>query len=204
LSDETAVQLATRPIQYETGFTLLPGKYVIKILARDDETGRIGTYQAMFTVPNLMKEEQHIPISSIVLSSQRVAIGDALYSVQHKLPVDAVNPLVSEGQKLLPSVTRVFSKSRDLYVFLQAYQRAATTTQPLVAFVSLYRGDVKAFDTTPLAVTDGLDAKTKAVPLRFSLPLESVPPGRYDCQVTVLDPTGQKVAFWRAPIVVVP
>ena len=80
----------------------------------------------------------------------------------------------------------------------------ATTTQPIVAFVSLYRGDVKAFETTPLAVTDGMDSKTKAVPLRFSIPLESVPPGRYDCQVTVLDPNGQKVAFWRAPVVVVP
>ena len=53
LSDETAAQLAKRPIQYETGFTLLPGKYVIKFLARDAETGRIGTYQAAFTVPNL-------------------------------------------------------------------------------------------------------------------------------------------------------
>jgi len=30
LSDDTATQLAKRPIQYETGFTLLPGKYVIK------------------------------------------------------------------------------------------------------------------------------------------------------------------------------
>ena len=104
----------------------------------------------------------------------------------------------------MPSVTRVFSKSRDLYVFLQAYQRAASTTQPLLAFVTFYRGDVKAFETTPLAVSDGLDEKTKAVPLRFSLPLESVAPGRYECQVTVLEPTGQKVAFWRAPVVVVP
>src|SRR4029450_415086 len=53
LSDETAAQLARGPIQYETGFTLLPGKYVIKILARDAETGRIGTFQAAFTIPNL-------------------------------------------------------------------------------------------------------------------------------------------------------
>jgi VWFA-related protein len=204
LSDETAVQLAKRPIQYETGFTLLPGKYVIKFLARDEETGRIGTYQTAFTVPNLAREEQRIPISSVVLSSQRVPISDALHSVQRKIAAESVNPLVYDGQKLLPSVTRVFSKSRDLYVFLQAYERGATTTQPLVAFVSFYRGDVKAFDTSPLAVTDGLDAKTKAVPLRFSIPLESVPPGRYDCQVSVLDPSGQKVAFWRAPVVVVP
>jgi hypothetical protein len=98
----------------------------------------------------------------------------------------------------------VFSRDRELYVFLQAYQREAASTQPLVAFVSFYQGDVKAFETAPLAVTSGLDPRSKAVPLRFSLPLEAFPTGRYDCQVTVLDPTGQKVAFWRAPVVLVP
>ena len=42
LSEETAAQLATRPIQIETGFTLLPGKYVIKMLARDAKPGESG------------------------------------------------------------------------------------------------------------------------------------------------------------------
>jgi hypothetical protein len=36
------------------------------------------------------------------------------------------------------------------------------------------------------------------------LPLDKLPPGQYDCQVTVLDPTGQKAAFWQAPIVIIP
>jgi len=204
LSDETASQLAKRPIEYETGFTLLPGKYVVKYLIRDAETGRMGTYQTSFTVPNLMREEKRVPISSVVLSSQRVPLGDAIYSVQQKVAAEAANPLVYEGQKLVPSVTRVFSKSRELYVFLQAYERGATTTQPLVAFVSFYRGGVKAFETPPLAVTEGLDARSKAVPLRFSVPLDRLAPGQYECQVTVLDPTGQKAAFWQAPIVLIP
>jgi hypothetical protein len=204
LTDETAAQLATRPIQYQTGFTLLPGQYIIKLLARDAETGRMGTYQTAFTVPNLMKEETHIPISSVVLGSQRVPLGDALYTVQQKLDGDTVNPLVSDGQKLIPSVTRVFSATRDLHVFLQAYERGAAATQPLVAFVSFYQGDVKIYETAPLAVTAGLDPRTKAVPISVTLPLSQLPAGPYDCQVTVLDPTGQKVAFWRAAIVVVP
>ena len=204
LSDDLATQLATRPIEYETGFTLLPGKYVIKFLARDAETGRIGTYQTSFAVPNLNREEVRLPISSVVLGSQRVPLSDALYSVQQKIAAEAANPLVHDGQKLIPSVTRVFSKSRELYVFLQAYERTATSTQPLVAFVTFYRGNVKTFETVPLAVTSGLDARSRAVPLRLSLPLENVAAGRYDCQVTVLDPTGQKAAFWRAPVVVVP
>jgi hypothetical protein len=203
LSDDTASQLAKRPIQYETGFTLLPGKYVIKFLARDAETGRIGTFQSAFVIPNLNREEKRIPISSVVLSSQRVPLGGALYTVK-KDAAPSADPLVFDGQKLVPSVTRVFSKGRDLFVFLQAYQRNEPAMQPLVAFVSFYRGDVKVFETAPLAVTAGLDARTKAIPLRFSLPLTDLPPGRYDCQVTVLQPDGNKAAFWRAAIVLIP
>ena len=203
LSDDTASQLAKRPIQYETGFTLLPGKYVIKFLARDAETGRIGTFQSAFVIPNLNREEKRIPISSVVLSSQRVPLGGALYTVKKEAALSA-DPLVFDGQKLIPSVTRVFSKGRDLFVFLQAYQRNEPAMQPLVAFVSFYRGDVKVFETAPLAVTTGLDARTKAIPLRFSLPLADLPPGRYDCQVTVLQPDGNKAAFWRAGVVLIP
>ena len=80
LSDATAAELAKRPIEYDTGFTLLPGKYTIKLLARDAETGRIGTYQTTFVIPNLNKEEKRIPISSVVLSSQRVDMKDAVFN----------------------------------------------------------------------------------------------------------------------------
>jgi VWFA-related protein len=203
LTDSTAAELAKRPIEYAGGFTLLPGKYTIKFLARDAETGRIGTYQSNFVIPNLNKEEKRIPISSVVLSSQRVDLRDSLYTVA-KDKSAVVNPLIQDGQKLIPSVTRVFSTTRDLYVYLQAYERGATSTQPLVAFVTFYRGQTKSFETPPLPVTDGLDAKSKAVPLRFSIPLSKLPPGEYNCQVTVLDPGGQKAAFWQAPVMLVP
>jgi VWFA-related protein len=206
LSGETARQLAIRPIEYDTGFTLLPGKYVIKVLARDNETGRIGTYQAPFVVPNLVKEDKRIPISSVVLSSQRVDMKEALFNATKDKTAAAqlANPLVQDGQKLIPSVTRVFSKGRDMYIYLQAYERTATATEPLVAFVTFYRGLTKAFETAPLAVLDGLDPKSKAVPLRFSLSLSRLQPGEYICQVSVLEPNAQKVAFWQAPVMLVP
>jgi VWFA-related protein len=203
ISADVEKQLAVSPIQYYTGFTLLPGKYVLKLLARDTNTGRIGTFQSNFTIPNLMREEKRLPISSVVLSSQRVPLTEALLTVQ-KGAAQLTDPLVFDGQKLFPSVTRVFSRSRDMYVFLQAYQRNATTTQPMVAFVSFFKNGTKVLETDPLQVVDGMDPKSKAVPLRFSIPLEHLDPGRYDCQVTVLEPTGQKVAFWQAPIALVP
>jgi VWFA-related protein len=204
LNADTAAQLAKRPIQYETGFTLLPGKYIIKLLARDAETGRMGTFQTKFTIPNLNREEKRIPISSVVLASQRVAMSDAIYNVRQKLAADAVNPLIFNGEKLIPSVTRVFSKARELHVFLQVYQRAAIETQPVAAVVAFYKDDVKVYETAPLAVVEGLNPKTKAVPVQFTIPLESLPPGRYECQVSVLDPTGSRATFWRAPIMIIP
>ena len=118
--------------------------------------------------------------------------------------VQAVNPLVQDGQKLIPNVTRVFSRTKDLYVYLQAYQRAATTTQPLAVFVTFYRGQAKAFETPPMPITEGLDLKTKAVPMRLSLSLSKLPVGKYTCQVSVVDPAAQKAAFWQAPVMLVP
>ena len=203
LSGATAQQWAKVPIQYVTGYTLLPGNYSIKVLARDDETGRIGTYMNKFVVPNLNKEEKRIPISSVVLGSQRVPMTDALFTAG-KDKLEAANPLVENGQKLIPSVTRVFSTSKDMYVYLQAYERAATSMQPLVAFVTFYRGQTKAFETPPLPVTDGLDPKSKAVPLRFAIALDKLKPGAYDCQVSVVDPTNQKVNFWQTQVMLVP
>jgi hypothetical protein len=48
-----------------------------------------------------------------------------------------------------------------------------------------------------------LELRSKAVSLKFNIPLDSLSAGRYDVQVTVINPAGQKVTFWRAPIVVV-
>jgi len=205
LSDATVAELAKQPIIYPTGFTLLPGKHTIKFLARDSETGRIGTFQTTFVIPNLNKEEKRIPTSTVVLSSQRVDFKDALYNAaKDKGAAEAVNPLVQEGQKLIPSVTRVFSKAKDMYVYLQAYQRGADGAHPLIAFVTFYQGQVKAFETPPFQVNEALTNRLRTTPIKFDIALNKLPPGEYNCQVTVLDPQGQKAAFWEAPVMLIP
>jgi len=204
LKGETAAQLAKSPLAYDTGFTLPPGVYNIKFLARDNETGKMGTFDHPFTVPDLTTDQKLLPISSVVLSSQRTDLNSAVFSAEKDKKLLEANPLVQGGQRLVPSITRVFKKDQEMYVYLEAYEPTADTTQPLVASVSFYRGKTKAFETAPLQVSDGLNTKSKAVPLRFSVPLAKLQPGKYDCQVNVLDPTGQKFNFWRAPVMVIP
>jgi VWFA-related protein len=204
LKGETAAQLAKHPISYDSGFTLAPGNYSLRLLARENTTGKIGTFDYKLTIPDLTGEQKRLPISSVILSSQRIDMNQAVFNAEKDKRILAANPLIEDGKKLVPSVTRVFNKGQDIYVYLQAYEPSAETTQPLVASVSFIRGKVKAFETAPLEITDGLDPKSKALPLKFSVPLAKLAPGKYTCQVSVLDPTGQKFAFWRAPVVVVP
>jgi VWFA-related protein len=207
LTDATAAELAKRPIEYDGGFTLLPGKYSIKFLARDDETGRIGTFETNFVIPNLNKEVKKVPTSSVVLSSQRVDLKDSLYNAvkgKDEAKDVAANPLIEDGKKLIPSVTRVFSAGRQMYVYLQAYNEGATVVNPVVAFVSLYQGQKKVFETQPIAVTPTATSRLGMVPLNFTIGLNEIPPGQYDCQVTILDPANQKGTFWQAPLMIVP
>src|SRR5579875_566092 len=204
LKGETAQQLAKTTLEYDTGFTLPPGTYTAKFLARENETGKIGTFETKFVVPDLTTEQKYLPISSVVLSNQRQKLDAAVASAERDKKLLAEHPLVQDGQKLIPSVTRVFRKDQEMYVYLEAYEPTAQTAQPVLARVSFYRGKIKAFETEPLEVDQGLNSKTKALPLRFSIPLEKLQPGRYTCQVSVLDPGQQKFAFWRAPVVVLP
>jgi VWFA-related protein len=204
LKGETAQQLAKTTLEYDTGFTLTPGTYTAKFLTRENETGKMGTFQTKFVVPDLTAEQKYLPISSVVLSNQREKLDAAVASAEKDKKILAEHPLIQDGQKLIPSVTRVFRKDQNLYVYLEAYQPLAETTQPVMARVSFYRGKMKAFETDPLEVSEGLNPKTKAVPMKFSVPLAKLQPGRYTCQVSVMDPAAQKFAFWRATMVLLP
>ena len=203
LDGEISSRLASSPIQYDTGFTLPPGKYVMKFLARNADTGRIGTYQSAFVVPDL-NEEKLLPISSVVLSSQRVALSDALYQTRKdNHGVRWANPLVHDGLMLIPSITRVFSRTRPLYVYLQAYEQNTHDTGSLVAFVTLYRGHDKVFETPAFTVHDAPDARSGAVAVKLTIALDDLSAGEYRCQVTVVHPDQQKVAFWHTQILIV-
>ncbi|HEX3940190.1 MAG TPA: VWA domain-containing protein [Acidobacteriaceae bacterium] len=203
LSGETANQLAKEPLEYDFGFTELPGKFTIKFLVRDDETGRMGTFQTDFVIPNLNKEVQHLPISSVVLSSERQDLKTAIFNAV-KTKDEAANPLVQNGLEMIPSVTRVFRKDQTMYVYLQAYEENASPIRPLISYVSFYDDKGKVLETQPLKMTQAMTSSVNPVPITFSIPLGQLPAGNYKCQVSVLDPGTQKAAFWQAPVVILP
>jgi VWFA-related protein len=199
--DHMEIRQSDSPPIWNAGVVLLPGSYSINILARDGSTGRMGTFLGKFTIQNLDKETQ-MAISSVVLSSQFA--DDAPSTARAVIPVLSPDPLIHDGKRMIPSVTRVFSAKDDMNVYLQAFEKGAKTATPLMARVTFYKGSAKILETPPVTVSEGLDPKSSMLPIRMNVGLSSLKPGEYDCQVTVLDPATQKSALWQKPVTIVP
>jgi hypothetical protein len=64
------------------------------------------------------------------------------------------------------------------------------------------RNGAKAFEIAPLEATQLASTRPEAVPVQFQAPLKDLAPGRYVCQINVVDEVGRKFAFPRAQLVV--
>jgi len=205
LDVQAAAQIEKRNFQYDTGFTLEPGKYTIKFLARENQNGKIGTFESRFVVPELAATGGDLPVSSIVLGSQREALTAAVGAAESSRKRLGASPLVDGGQKLIPSITRVFRKDQSLYLYGEVYDPGidAEAKKPsLQTSVSFYRGRTKAFESPLVLVTESLPRRPGVLPLRFEIPLAAMTPGPYTCQINVIDEVGRKFAFPRSSLVV--
>jgi hypothetical protein len=125
----------------------------------------------------------------------------------------AANPLIigppGEEEKLVPNITKVFRRSQNLYVTFDVYDARPDPKNPKARQVkvslSLFNEKgAKAFEIAPLDETALADTRPEAVPVKIQVPLKDLAPGRYTCQINVIDQVGRKFAFPRTPMVVVP
>jgi VWFA-related protein len=214
LRDGIKVKLATsdaapkrRSFQYNTGFTLPPGPYSLKFLTRENETGKMGTFETKFVVPDLAQKSDTLHVSSVVWSSQREPLEAAVGNAGTNKKILASDPLVHENERLIPSITRAFRRDQNLLIYLEAYDAGGdpeSKAHAVAANVSFYLGDKKAFESPAVAISDGLKTRKSAIPIQLQVPLAKLVPGQYTCQINVVDQIGRKFTFARAPLVILP
>ena len=201
LGESSAEEVAKRAIAYDTGFTLAPGSYRLKMLVRENQSGKMGTYEAPFTVPDLTSQTGALKVSSVVYSSQRQPVAQSVGNAGAKKKDLEADPLIQDGQKLVPSITRVYRKNQSLYVYLEVYDPASTPTPSVSAVLTFYRGSVKAFETSPVRVSQLALKRNATLPVQFQVPLGKLLPGRYTCQVNLIDEQAKRFAFPRSELV---
>jgi VWFA-related protein len=197
-----------KSFQYDAGFTLEPGKYRMKFLVRENISGKMGTFETRFVVPDLSADTSGLKTSSVIWSNQREPIKQAV-GVAEKVTKKEVqaNPLIVGDEKVVPNITHVFRRSQNLYVNFDVYDSrpdpANAKARRVKVSMSLFNTKgAKAFEIGPLDATQLAPTRPEAVPVQFQVPLKDLAPGRYVCQINVVDEVGRKFAFPRAPLVV--
>jgi VWFA-related protein len=198
LAVNTSQQVQRKNVQYDSSFVLPPGKYHLKLVVRENRTGRMGSFETDLAVPDM--KTMPLRISSVILASQK----------QSAKPRKD-DPLVREGTELIPNVTHVFSSSQHLYVYYEVYDPGRQTVDaagasPKVAgksairmltSVAFLKGNVKVYET-PMAETDEVNVPDrKAARFQVDVPLQQLPPGFYTCQVNVVDDSAGRFIFPR-------
>jgi hypothetical protein len=194
-------------VQYSTGFTLAPGKYHVKFVVRENQSGNMGSFETDIQVPDWKKTP--LKMSSIVLSSQSTPDKDK----------KSIDPLVRDGVEWVPNVPHVFRQDQHLNFLYEVYSPAkekdetapAAAAQPVAAgltkkeagpvrvltSIEFLLGGVKVYET-PLVEADAINIPERdAVGFQFDVPLAGLKTGTYVCQVNVIDDAGGNFSFPR-------
>jgi VWFA-related protein len=207
LAIDDSQQVSQKNIQYTTNFSLPLGKYHLKFVVRENQTGRMGSFETDINLPDLKKFP--LKLSSVVLSSQRVAASGK----------DTSNPLSNGGFTWVPNVAHVFRTDQHMYLLYEVYDpasaraaasggSAAAAPAPakpgmqVLTSIEFLQGTTKVFET-PLVEANTLNVPGRgAVAFAFDIPLDQLKAGLYICQVNVIDDAGGSFSFPRQALLV--
>jgi VWFA-related protein len=198
LNLDPALQARQKNIQYTTSFNLPPGKYHLKFVVRENQTGQMGSFEAEITLPEMRKAP--LKMSSIVLASMRQ-------------PSKKTTPLVRGGEEYVPNISHVFRRDQHLYllyeIYSPAHEKAAENqskgTKPginLLSSLELIQGSTKVYETT-LVQARAINVEGRdAVAIELDVPLSGLKAGQYVCQLNVIDDAAGGFAFPRFAVLV--
>jgi VWFA-related protein len=203
LTLDASQNLQKRNVQYSTGFILAPGKYHLKFVVRENQSGNMGSFETDIIVPDMKKTP--LKLSSIVMSSQR----------NPNTAKKVVNPLVRDGLEWVPNVPHVFRQDQHLYFLYEVYDPKKEGAEPAAAgaaapgvakagtpvrvltSIEFLIGGVKVYETPLVEAKEINIPERSAVAFQFDVPLTGLKAGTYVCQVNVIDDAGGSFSFPR-------
>ena len=205
LALDASQQVQQKNIQYSTGFTLAPGKYHMKFVVRENQTGAMGSFETDLQVPDMKKVP--LKMSSIVMASQQSPN-------TKKMGPGQANPLVQDGVEWIPNVPHVFRQDQHLYFLYEVYDAtrpksaAAPADSPgltrreggpvrVLTNIEFLLNGVKVYETPLVEATAVNIPERGAVAFHFDVPLAQLKAGMYVCQVNVIDDAGGSFSFPR-------
>lgn len=160
----------TSGIIYNEHTPLAPGIYQVRVAARDERSGRVGSAMQFVVIPDLATRQ--LTTSSVLLG------GQVLENAKTK---DA-------GPQIQLSVDHRFSRLARLgyWMFIYNAKRDAAGAPNLTAQTHVLR-DGQVMLTSPQRKLDQGGPDPDRIPFGEEMALQTLAPGRYDLRVTVTD-----------------
>jgi VWFA-related protein len=148
---------------------LTPGIYQVRVAARDERSGRVGSAMQWIVIPDLSKRQ--LTLSTLLLGGQ----------VLDNAKAKEATPQVQL------SVDRRFSRSDHLgyWIFIYNAKRDATGATNLTAETQVVRDGKVVLTATRKLSNDSPDPER--IPYGADLALKSLTPGSYDLKVKITD-----------------
>ena len=198
LAIDDSQQVSRKNIQYTTGFSLPLGKYHLKFVVRENQSGRMGSFETDINLPDLKRLP--LKLSSVVLASQRSPAGKK-----------DDTPLSNGGFTWVPNVAHVFRTDQHMYLLYEVYDPASAAAKAVagakpgakvLTSIEFLQGTTKVFET-PLVEANTVNVPARdAIAFTFDIPLDRLTAGLYICQVNVIDDTGGNFSFPRQALLV--
>jgi VWFA-related protein len=191
LDEGSLKKLRSGGIQYQTGFYLKPGEYYLKFLLRENQTGKLSTFEQSLSVPNF--GESKLSMSSIILSNRLEPASQKNAAIK-KMNISGEvgnkfhDPLVVEDHRIVPSVARLFSPKDTLYIFFQVYMPAVKKASPdLKTSLVFFRNGERFRGAGNLELTQFDEGSHDTLTCSLDVPLSEFTPGDYGLQVSLED-----------------
>jgi VWFA-related protein len=231
LAVDSTQQVRRKNVQYNTGFVLAPGNYHLKFIVRENRTGRMGSFETDVQVPDLRKAPlrmSSVVLSSLrapVTNAPKKKVVNPLIQDQTQL-VPNVTHVFTRDQHLYLQYEIYDAAKGKVAVAVAAAPAAgqavggataaaggdaakAAAELPhskesihVLTSIEFLQGNVKVYESKQVAATEVTAPDRKAVVFQIDLPLQSLKPGLYVCQVNVIDDVAGNFAFPRWPILI--
>lgn len=192
--------IRNKNLQYDTGFVLGPGRYDLRVVVRENQTGAIGSFETQLVIPDFA--QPRAPQAAPLLAMSSVLIGNQISVVPRAAAVD---PLVWKGRQVIPNVTHVFAANQHLYIYYEVYDPQAPKQHGpprLLSNVEFLRDGIQRYQTPEVAMRQLNAPQRQAAIFELDVPLAKLPPGLYTCQVNVIDEVAARFQFPRFAILV--
>ncbi len=184
-----AEEFNSKPAHYDTQFDVASGHYNLKVVFNPHGADSFAKLEMPLVIEPY--DGKQFALSAVALSKEIHPVSQMGERLDAALLEDRT-PLVTQGVQLVPSGSDQFKKTDRAGFYVEIYDSLLTSDKPPKVGIKMAVIDRKTGEKKIETADAAKDAKpgNALVPVGLKLPVDTLPPGSYQLQLTAMDTAG--------------